>query len=87
MSRMLKYRISANQDQTTISIRAGADIRAVGVQLPREVCLWAEVPDDTPVQARTFTIIGTGDDVPAGAYVGTVFDGPFVWHIYEVVTS
>jgi len=82
---MLKYRISAVQEQTTVAIRAGAIIRAVGVQQPREICLWAEVPDGFPVETRTFRVIGTGWDVPdLGTYLGTVFDGPLVWHVYEV---
>jgi hypothetical protein len=82
---MFKYRISAEQEQTTVAIREGAIIRAVGVQRSREICLWAEVPDDAPVITRTFRVIGTGGDVPdPGTYLGTVFDGTFVWHVYEV---
>lgn len=85
--RMLKYRISAEQEQTTVPMRTGAVIRAIGVQSPREVCLWAEVSDSNTVIARTFRVIGTGFDVPEpGTYIGTVFDGPYVWHLYEVTT-
>jgi len=85
--RMLKYRISAEQEQTTVAMRVGAVIRAVGIQRPGEICLWAEVPDAVPVETRTFRIIGTGFEVPDDAgivYVGTAFDDPFVWHVYEV---
>ena len=87
--RMLKYRISAGQEQTTVAMRAGAVIRAVGVQLPGEICLWSEVPDAVPVETRTFRVIGTGFEVPEDAgivYVGTAFDNPFVWHIYEATS-
>lgn len=84
MTRMLKYPIPADQDQTTIAIRAGATIRAIGVQRPREICLWAEVPNDGEIVTRTFRVVPTGIAVPGGwTYVGTAFDGPFVWHVYE----
>jgi len=82
---LLKYRISVGQEQVVVAMRNGAIIRAVGVQRPSEICLWAEVPDDTPVITRTFRVIGTGWDVPdPGIYLGTVFDAPLVWHVYEV---
>ena len=84
-ARMLKYRISSNASmQTDVLMREGAVIRAVGMQGP-DIYAWAE----TPVQAdpltvtRTFRVIGTGN-VSDGTYLGTVFDGPYVLHVYEV---
>ena len=87
-SRMLKHRISASREhQTTLTMRAGATIRAVGVQQPGEICLWAEVPFDSPLEPRTFRVVPTGGDLPdVGNYIGTAFDGPFVWHVYEVAS-
>jgi hypothetical protein len=88
-ARMLKYRISAEQEQTTVAMRAGTIIQAIGIQRPHEICLWAEVPNVLPIVTRTFRVVPTGGDVPPrthGHYVGTVFDGPFVWHVYEVTS-
>jgi triacylglycerol esterase/lipase EstA (alpha/beta hydrolase family) len=89
IARMLKYRISSNDSaQVVVLTREGAVIRAVGMQ-GGEIYAWAE----TPVQAnpltdtRTFRVVPTGGDLPdPGAFVGTVFDGPFVWHVYEMPT-
>ena len=47
--------------------------------------VWVEVdPDETRYDLVTFSIYGTGhpiDDAQA-IYVGTAFDGSFVWHVY-----
>ena len=86
-TQILKYRISTEQERTTVAMRAGTLIRAVGVQRPSEICLWAEVPDDGPIEPHAFRVIGTGWDVPdPGTYLGTVFEGQFVWHVYEMAT-
>lgn len=86
-ARMLKYRISAGQEQTTVAMRSPSTIRAISVQRPREICLWAEGRAESPVTMRTFEVVPTGGDIPdPGSYVGTVFDGPFVWHVYEVAS-
>ena len=52
------------------------------------VYFWAEIganPEsmDYPIKLD-FKIVATGDEVPEERYVyqATVFDGPFVWHIY-----
>lgn len=60
--------------------------------LGREVPhIWVEVDSDVSEEIRTFEVYGTGHMIKAElgkarAYVGTVFEGPFVWHIYEVKT-
>lgn len=39
---------------------------------------------DTGTSNRRFVIHGTGHDIPVHhSYVGTYFDGPFVWHVFE----
>lgn len=53
--------------------------------------IWAEVDDSANTEIREFEVYGTGHIIKAEprkarAYVGTVFEGPFVWHIYEVKT-
>jgi len=86
--RIFKYKISSSTSlQTEVPMREDAAIRAVGMQ-GHEICVWAETPSGDPFTVtRTFRVIGTGFDVPdPGAYIGTVFDGPFVWHVYEVTS-
>lgn len=86
-ARMLKYLIaSATSMQVDVLMREDAIIRAVGMQ-DHGIFIWAETPAhaDPLTVTRTFRVIGTGWDVPyLGTYLGTVFDGPFVWHVYEI---
>lgn len=52
--------------------------------------IWAQVDlDDKETVVRKFIIYGTGMLLPdnPGVYVGTAFDGPFVWHLYEKTLS
>ena len=47
------------------------------------IALWAEVGVHGG-RERTFQVFGTGHEIPdAAEYIATVFDGIFVWHIYE----
>lgn len=51
-------------------------------------CIWAEVDTDAPLVERSFRVFGTGHAIPDGfAFVGTAFDGPFVWHVFEKLTT
>lgn len=47
--------------------------------------VWVQVrPDAKDLIRRTFRVVGTGDDVPAGwAHIGSCWCGPFMWHVYE----
>jgi hypothetical protein len=50
--------------------------------------LWAIVNPKEAREQRAFVIVGTGHEVPEpSCYQGTCFDGPFVWHLFEVTTS
>ena len=55
----------------------------------RRIELWGEVDlqqvgDD---ETRTFTVVGTGQPLPdePTVHVATLRDGPFVWHLLEVL--
>lgn len=47
--------------------------------------LWAIVDPEAPIAPRRFRMLGTGHYVPELPlrYVKTVFEGLFVWHIFE----
>lgn len=82
--RMLKYCI-ARDLTTTIVMGAGAIIRHVGIQRAGEICLWAEVPPGQGTEVRRFLVVGTGQPMQVPPiYRGTVFEGEWVWHVYEV---
>ena len=50
-----------------------------------ELTLWALVDTEAPLAPHHFEVCGTGHPAPPdSSYVGTVFDEPFVWHVFEV---
>ncbi len=52
------------------------------------LCVWALVDPDMPLVDHLFSVLGTGHPVDAmdeqGAFIGTVFDGPYVWHVFDL---
>ena len=70
--------------QTEIEMPKYAEIVHVGIQ-NSDVHLWAKVDPLRSTETRCFSVYGTGHLIPDQAlYVGTVFDGPFVWHVFEI---
>ena len=78
-----KYPLEHGTEQH-IRMPKGAEVLTVQIQNDH-VCMWAEVSPDEPLEERRFHVIGTGHRMPADAwhYLGTIQQGPFVWHIYE----
>ena len=71
------------QDDQFVDMPIGANVVAVGMQ--HGICfVWAMVDSEASIEPRRVHIAGTGHPIPAdvGAYVGMVFDGPFVWHVF-----
>ena len=69
-----------------ILLPQGAIVRKAGMQNGM-IALWAEVDTDAPDEHRHFVAYGTGWEIATDrnhCYIDTVFDGPFVWHVYEV---
>lgn len=60
----------------------GAKVLSVGFDPLGMPCVWAIVDPKAPAEPSRIKIIGTGDPVPAGEYIGRINDGPFVWHIF-----
>jgi len=70
-----------------IPMPVGAEICAFQYQhgVP---CVWAIVDPDVMKEVRRFRIFGTGHELPGPdkcCYVGTVQDGSFVWHLFELI--
>lgn len=72
---------------STFVMPAGAHIRHIAQQYDR-ICIWAEVDREVEkTWLRTFCLVGTGLDIPEGAwYHGTVIaeGGALVLHVYEL---
>lgn len=84
MSRVIfKFQLTA----TDISMSKDAEVCTFEYQngVP---CIWAIVDPDAPKEVRRFKIFGTGHPLPEAGecrYVGTVFSGPYVWHLVEIL--
>ncbi len=75
---------------TVLEMPRDATIVHVGMQ-GNVICMWALVDVNAEKERRMFRPFGTGheihDDIRCSyEYVGTVFDGSFVWHIMEEFT-
>ena len=79
------YKYEINTHETYISLPDGAE--PVNVDLdPRGVkCIWVLLNPELPKNnTRCFVIRGTGHMIESNLwYIGTIKEGPFVWHIFE----
>jgi hypothetical protein len=84
VSVMYKYQMSRGCEVEAFSMPKGTVVRHVDMQRG-VLCLWAEVPPDSgpPSEERRFTVVRTGRPAE-GVYVGTVMEGAYVWHVFEV---
>lgn len=65
-----------------------AQIIKVGKDYNEEDCIWAIIdPTEQETKERFFVIAATGEfwDENQVKYIGTYFDGGYVWHVLEVV--
>lgn len=82
MQTVFKYDIP-HEDECQIDMPAGAELLSVGCQIDG-LKLWARVDPRAPFETRVFKLRGTGHEIEEScAYVGTMFEGPFVWHLFE----
>ena len=84
MKRIYKYEL---EDGRGVEMPIGAKVLTIQTQngLPY---IWALVDIDAECDFRYFTIVGTGHDFPNADdfnYINTIQDGPFVWHIFELI--
>lgn len=73
-------------DEQQIEMPRGS--RFLGVETQGGVLyLWAIVETENPRYRHAFYVVGTGNPLPVDAvestYLGTVDEGPFVWHVFD----
>ncbi len=74
----------------TLTMPKGAEILHVGMRDGDQITIWYIHEDYDPTalgEVRTFAVFGTseyfeGDDL---THLGTVFQGLYVWHVFEVI--
>lgn len=85
MKSIFKYPIQVTDFQK-VAMHQGAKILCAQMQRD-QLCLWAEVDPDQPLEARMIEIYGTGHSMTSAPiqYIGTVqtTGGALVWHLYE----
>ena len=72
----------------TIQLPIDSQVLKVGMQ-NGIMQMWVLVdPNEKQTSQRNFEIIGTGHsfefDYLTHTYIDSLFDGPFVWHIWEI---
>ena len=79
MKQVWKYPIR----QRPIEMPTDAKVVHFGMQ-GGQAMVWVEVGVTNVTSARDLCVYGTGHEIPEHAkHLGTCFDGPFVWHLYD----
>lgn len=78
------------KDCIKVDMPLTAKIISVGSQQEGHISIWAVVdPDMTLMRTKKFAAIGPGESIKVRPedlrFMGTVMDGPFVWHIFQVI--
>jgi len=82
MTVIYKYGIGPNYG-FEIPMPRGAKVLTAGMQ-QGNYYIWALVDPTRDMCKHEFMIYGTGWDNVEGEFVGTVFDGSFVWHVFDL---
>lgn len=86
MRTIYKYTIPFIPSGVVIWMPKGAEVMHVAFQRDEDdIKLWAAVDTDAKLEERRVRIVGTGQELPEGAWrhVGTVVTsgGDYVWHV------
>lgn len=83
MRAVYKYQIAGFG--SSLYVPKGGKVLNIGHQ-HGVICLWIEVETSNEVEERAFMVFATGAELSAKAsqYHGTVTDGRYVWHVYEL---
>ena len=85
MKSIYKYRLEPCEE-TVLTLRG--NVLSAGVQ-GDDIMVWAVYDDANPEREVRVNVMGTGHlfvDAPESAFVGTVFLGPLVFHVFAEAT-
>lgn len=80
-------KFESGHDQFIVVLPLGAQPLKLDYQRGVPTVWWLVDPAND-MQERRLRFIGTGHAhhlLRKEAYIGTIFDGPYVWHLFEVV--
>jgi hypothetical protein len=84
-TKIYKYHL-VGDDRCHLSAEVPAGAKIVKANIQRGVfVIWCIVqPVDAIMETLYFTVTGTGFDVPPDSvHIESIFDGPFVWHLFQ----
>ena len=90
---VLKHVLRPDQGVAKVELPIGSTVRHVGYDPNNLLAMWIEQdvigkgdPKNVTMTERRFAVIATGEDLPAGSFVGTAATPgqQRVWHIIEV---
>lgn len=86
MKAIWKYPLDVT-DKQVIQMPANAKVLSVADQAG-VLTIWALVDVDAEKEARKFYVVGTGHplDFTGANFLGSVQQGPFVWHVFVEMT-
>ena len=81
MMTVWKYTIPL-EDKTVLSMPGRAEFLSARL-IPGGVEVWAAVDVDSGKRNVAVHVVGTGHPAPPfGTWFATLYDGPFVWHLF-----
>jgi hypothetical protein len=81
-----KFKVDVLETGGMTEMPKGANVISVGVQ-GDDITVWAMVDPGAPLVIRDIKVMGTGDPQAVSccgyAFVGTVFLGAYVFHVFD----
>jgi hypothetical protein len=79
--------LSELDDIIVTKMPSNATVRSAGTKFGNDLCIWAEVEPDNPLESRYFLVRGTGHPFSGreGNFIDTVIYKNYnlVFHVYE----
>ena len=87
-----KYKVEPDLVIQEYKMPKDAIILSFGLDPQGDMCIWARVKEDEPLEEHLIACIGTGwpiDNIieTTGRYacfIGSVTHGPYVWHLFDL---
>lgn len=88
-----KYRIEPDIINQVYEMPTGAVILSFGMDPNNDLCFWARVNDEAPMEDHVVACIGTGWPLDAifneridkyACFIGTITRGAYVWHLFDM---
>lgn len=87
-----KYLVEPDFINQIIKMPAGAVILSFGLDAEDQLCLWAKVDSNAPLEDHTIACVGTGWELEHvfeapnryAAFIGSVTHGQYVWHLIDL---